>query len=126
MSVPANPSVGGPSEEGPAKKGSTKKSHVELWLSITLILILLLMAAPFIMSFAGAFVADVSNCQGGMQIRSPCLLQGNDVSQTLTTMIYMGYLGFITVPFGEFLLAIWAVVAFVVGLSRWRRRRQAV
>ena len=51
---------------------------------------------------------------------------GSDVSQTLTTMIYMGYLGFVTLPFGGFLLAIWVVIACVVVFVRWRRRRAAV
>jgi hypothetical protein len=40
-------------------------------------------------------------------------------------MIYLGYLGFVTIPIGEFLLMSRAVVACVVSLLRWRRRRAA-
>jgi len=123
MTVPTDASVGGGFEDGSVKKKPAKKGHAVLWLSITLILILLLTAAPFIVSFAGGFAADVLNCQGGMQIHAPCLLQGSDVSQALTSMIYMGYLGFITIPIGEFLLVMWAIVACFVVLVRWRRRR---
>ena len=115
MSVSANPSVGGPS----------KRSRAAVWLSTTLFLILLLTLAPFIVSFAGAGIAGVLGCEGTMDISSPCLLLGGDVSQALTTMIYLGYLGFISVPFGELLLAVWMVVACLVAFFRWRRRRTA-
>ena len=116
MSVPANPPAGGPS----------KKGHAAVWLIVMLILILLLTAAPFIVSFGGGGIASALGCDGSMQISSPCLWRGSDVSQTLTTMIYMGYLGFVTIPVGEFLLLIWVVVACVVALVRWRRRRRPV
>jgi len=115
VSVPVNPSG----------DGSSRKSHATVWLIITFVLILLLTAAPFIVSFGGAGLASALGCDGSMQIRSPCLLTGNDISQTLTTMIYLGYLGFVTIPIGEFLLMIWAVVACVVALLGWRRRRAA-
>jgi hypothetical protein len=115
VSVPATPSLG----------GSSRKSRAAVWLIITFALILLLAAAPFIVSFGGAGLASALGCDGSMQISSPCLLLGSDVSQTLTTMIYLGYLGFVTIPIGEFLLMIWAVVACVVALLRWRRRRAA-
>ena len=115
MSVPANPSVGAPSRKG----------HAIAWLIITFVLILLFTASPFIMSLGGGGLASALGCDGSMQIRSPCMAMGSDVSQTLTTMIYMGYLGFVTIPVGEFLLMIWAVIACVVALVGWRRRRRA-
>jgi hypothetical protein len=116
VSVPANSSAGGPVK---------KKSHAIAWLIVTFVLILLFTVSPFIVSFGGGGLASALGCDGSMQIRSPCLLMGSDVSQTLTTMIYIGYLGFVTIPVGEFLLMVWAVIACVVALVRWRRRRAA-
>jgi uncharacterized membrane protein len=52
-------------------------------------------------------------------------VHGQQISQTLTTMIFMGYFAFYSLPFGSFLLAVWAVVACVVVLVRWLRRRRA-
>jgi hypothetical protein len=119
VSAPADSSVGGPSKK-------SQRSPVAVWLIVTLILIVLITAAPFIVSFGGAGIAGALGCDGSMQISSPCLWMGSDVSQTLTIMIYMGYLGFVTIPVGEFLLLIWTVVACVVALVRWRRRRRPV
>jgi hypothetical protein len=116
VSILANPSAGGPGK---------KKSHAVAWLSIVLLLILLLTAAPFIVSLGGGGLASALGCDGSMQIQSPCLFMGSDVSQTLTTMVYLGYLGFVTIPVGEFLLIIWVVVACVVALVRWLRHRGA-
>jgi hypothetical protein len=115
VSIPANRPVG-----GPARKG-----HAVAWLIITFVLILLFTVSPFIVSFGGGALASALGCDGSMQISSPCTLMGSDVSQTLTTMVYVGYLGFVTIPVGEFLLIIWVVVACVVALVRWRRRRTA-
>jgi len=115
VSVSANPSMG----------GSSNKSHVAVWLSIVLVLILLIAFAPTIVSFAGAGIASALGCEGTMQIRSPCLLSGDDVSETLTTMIYLGYLSFVTMPVGAVLLAAWGGIACIVVLVRWRRRRGA-
>jgi hypothetical protein len=113
MTAPAS------SEQMPAR------GHAALWLGLTFILILLIAAAPTLVSFAGAGIAGALGCEGSMEIKAPCLFQGNDISQTLTTMIYVGYLSFVTFPFGACLLAIWAVVACVVAIYRWRRRGAA-
>jgi hypothetical protein len=115
VSVPVNPPAGDPS----------RKSHAIAWLIITFVLILLFTISPFIVSFGGGGLSSALGCDGSMQISSPCMFMGSDVSQTLTTMIYIGYLGFFTIPVGEFLLIIWLVIACVVALVRWRRRRAA-
>ena len=116
MNVPANSPVGAPS----------RKSHAIASLIITFVLILLFTVSPFIVSLGGGGLASVLGCDGSMEISSPCTLMGSDVSRTLTTMIYLGYLGFVTIPVGEFLLIVWVVVACVVALVRWCRRRVAV
>jgi hypothetical protein len=105
--------------------GRPKIGHVGAWLSVTFILILIVAAAPLIVSFAGGGVASALGCQGTMEISPPCAFMGNEISQTLTTMIFMGYFAFYSLPFGSFLLAVWAVIACVVVLVRWLRRRRA-
>jgi hypothetical protein len=101
------------------------RSHAALWLGLTFILIVLIAAAPTLVSFAGAGIAGALGCEGTMEIKAPCLFQGSDISQTLTTMIYVGYLSFVTLPFGACMLAIWAAVACVAAVYRWRRHGAA-
>jgi hypothetical protein len=103
-----------------------KKSSAGIWLSVTFIVILLIAAAPVIVSFAANAIASVSGCEiNALEVHSPCAVMGSEVSQGLTTLIFMGYFAFYSLPLGAFLLAIWAVIACVVVLVRWLRRRRA-
>ena len=54
------------------------------------------------------------------------MVMGSEVSHGLTTLIFMGYFAFYSLPFGGFLLAGWAILACIVVLVRWLRRRRAV
>jgi hypothetical protein len=113
MTSPPNP------EKAPGR------SHAMRWLGLTLILILLITAAPTIVSFAAVGIGSALDCPGIMEVSAPCMFLGSDISGTLTLMIFMGYFAFVTIPFGEFLLLIWAIVACVVAVLRWRQRRHA-
>ena len=49
---------------------------------------------------------------------------GNDISETLNVMYVLGWFAFETLPLGLALLAIWLLIAVVVALLGWRRRRR--
>jgi hypothetical protein len=102
-----------------------KKGHAAIWLSVTFILILLIATAPLISASIGGGVASALGCEVTEGVSSPCMFMGRDISETLSVMFVLGWLAFDTLPFGAFLLAIWAVVACVVAFFRWRRRHSA-
>ncbi len=110
----------------PHGAGQVRKSHAGVWLSVTFILILLIATAPLISASIGGGIAGALGCEVTEGVSSPCMFMGSDISETLSVMFVVGWLAFETLPFGAFLLAIWAVVAAVVVFLRWRRRRSAV
>lgn len=97
-----------------------KKSGAVVWLSVTFILILLIATAPLIVSFAAGGIASASGCEVSMEVSSPGMVMGSEVSHGL-----LGYFAFYSPPFGAFLLAIWGIIACIVALVRWLRRRHA-
>jgi hypothetical protein len=108
-------------------EGRAGRNSAVVWLSVSFVLILLVATAPLIMSFIASVIASISGCEGTMEIRSPCMFVGSEVSHGLTTLIFMGYFAFYSLPLGGFLLAGWAIVACIVVLVRWLRgRRSAV
>ena len=113
MTVPANP------------ERQIRRSGAVVWLSLTFFLILLIATAPLIVSFAASSIASVSGCEIAMEVSSPCVVMGSEVSHGLTTLIFMGYFAFYSLPFGGFLLAGWTIIACIVVLIRWLRRRRA-
>ena len=102
-----------------------KKSSAVVWLSVTFILILLIATAPLIVSFAAGGIASASGCEVTMEVSSPCMVMGSEVSHGLTTLIFLGYFAFYSLPFGACLLAGWGIIACIVVLVWWRRRRCA-
>ncbi len=100
------------------------RSSAVVWLSVGFVMILLVATAPLIVSFVAGVIASFSGCEGTMEIRSPCIFMGSEVSHGLTTLIFTGYLAFYSLPLGGFLLAGWAIIACIVVLVRWLRRRR--
>jgi hypothetical protein len=100
------------------------RSHAFVWLSVSFVLIVLFAAAPLISAFIGGGIADALGCAVTEGVSSPCLFRGSDVSETLSVMFVLGWFAFETLPLGALLLAIWLVVACLVVLIKWRRRRR--
>jgi hypothetical protein len=101
------------------------RSTVFWWLSLSFVLIVLVAGAPLISAFIAGGIANALGCtlnEGGV---SPCPFMGTDIGETLVVMFVLGWLAFVTLPFGGMALAVWLVVACVVGFIGWRRRRAA-
>jgi len=103
---------------------SAQRSHAGVWLSVTFVIIVLLAAAPLISAFIAGAIADVLGCTVNEGGASLCMFMGRDIGQTLAEMFVLGWLAFVTLPWGLAALAIWLVVACVVAFIRWRRRRR--
>ncbi len=103
---------------------SAKRSRTFFWLSMSFVIIVLLAAAPLISAFIAGAIADVLGCTLNEGGASTCLFMGQDIGETLAEMFVLGWLAFVTLPWGLSALAIWFVVACVVAIVRWRRRRR--
>jgi hypothetical protein len=103
---------------------SARRSRAFIWLSVTFVLILLLAAAPLISAFVAGGIANALGCtlnEGGV---SPCPFMGTDIGETLVVMFVLGWLAFVTLPWGLAALAIWLIAVGIIMFSRWRRRRR--
>jgi hypothetical protein len=83
-------------------------------------------ASPLISAFLAGGIASALGCptlNEGSTIT--CQFMGTDIGETLTGMFVLGWLGFVTLPIGGFLLIGWFVVLCLVRVATWRRRRSA-
>jgi hypothetical protein len=103
---------------------SATRNYAFVGLSVSFVLIVRFAAAPLISAFIGGGVADTLGCTVTEGVSSPCLFPGSDISETLSVMFVLGWFAFETLPLGGVLMAIWLVVACVVALIKWRRRRR--
>ena len=101
-----------------------RRSPAFWWLLAFFVLIIVVAAAPLISAFVAGGIAGALGCtlnEGGV---SPCPFMGTDIGETLVVMFVLGWLAFVTLPFGAMALAAWLVVACVVAFLAWRRRRR--
>jgi hypothetical protein len=105
---------------------STRRGHPFWWLGIAFILLALFIAAPLISLFVGGGIADALGCTLPISSTAPCLFMGVDLADALAIIVFLGYLGFVTIPLATPLFAIWLVIACIVTfIWWWRRRREA-
>jgi hypothetical protein len=103
---------------------STRRGHPFWWLGIAFVLIALFITAPFISLFIGGGIADALGCTLPISSTAPCLFMGVDLADALAVMVFIGYLGFVTIPLATTFFAIWLVIACIVTCIWWWRRRQ--
>ena len=103
---------------------SAQKSRAVLWLGVSFVVIFVAAVAPLISAFIAGAVANILGCTLNEGGASTCMFNGSDIGQTLADMFVLGWLAFVTLPWGGFALAIWLAVAGVVALVKWRRRRR--
>ncbi len=105
---------------------STRRGHPFWWLGIAFVLIALFTTAPFISLFIGGGMADALGCSLPISSTAPCLFMGIDLGGTLAVMVFIGYLGLVTIPLATTFFTIWLVIACVVTfIWWWRRQREA-
>jgi hypothetical protein len=87
-------------------------------MSISLLLILLLWAAPLLLALAAGGIASALGCVLNEGSIHPCMLFGSDIGKPLYTMGVLGWLSIIGIPFAAIALAIWAIVAVILNRRR--------
>jgi hypothetical protein len=103
---------------------SPKRGHAFTWLGVTLVLIILIAGAPLISATIASGIAGALGCTVNEGGASACIFRGNDIGETLADMFVLGWLAFVTLPFGAILFGIWLIVACIVTLRRRRQRRE--
>jgi ACR3 family arsenite efflux pump ArsB len=96
-----------------------------VWLGLPLALIVLFTVGPLVGLLLGGAVAGALGCNMPIAGTMPCLFMGADLSEALAVAVALGYLAFFTMPAGTTLLGIWLIVAVLVTLVWWLRRRRA-
>ena len=107
-----------------AQQTSVLKSPAFIWLSISFVLIVLFATAPLISALIGGGIAESLGCTVTEGVNSPCLFRGSDVSEALSVMVVLAWFAFETLPLGAVLLAVWLIVACIVVVIKWLRRRR--
>jgi hypothetical protein len=83
-------------------------------MSISLVLILLLWAAPLLLALAAGGLASALGCELNEGSVHPCMLFGSDIGETLYTFGVLGWLSIIGIPFVVIALIIWVIVGLVL------------
>ena len=83
-------------------------------MSISLVLILLLWAAPLLLALAAGGLASVLGCELNEGSIHPCILFGSDIGKTLYTFGVLGWLSIIGIPFAALALIVWAIITAVL------------
>ncbi len=105
---------------------SARRGHPFWWLGIAFVLIALFITAPFISLLIGGGMAGALGCSLPISSTAPCLFMGIDLAGTLAVMVFIGYLGLVTIPLATTFFTIWLVIACVVTfIWWWRRQREA-
>jgi hypothetical protein len=103
---------------------SPKRGHAFTWLGVALVLIILIAGAPLISATIASGIASALGCTVNEGGASACIFRGSDIGETLADMFVLGWLAFVTLPFGAILFGIWLIVACIVTLRRRRQRRE--
>lgn len=68
------------------------------WIAALLIVVLAL--APILGAIGADAIGEAAGCQVDEGSVHPCVINGVDVGDTLTTLFVLGWLGMVTLPFG--------------------------
>lgn len=85
---------------------------------ILIALAILISLAPLISMGVAEAIASWHGCELAVEAVKPCMANGEDIGQTLHTLVFMGYFLYVTLPATAGLVALWVLVEVV----RWMRR----
>jgi hypothetical protein len=102
-------------------------SKRNLWFLLGLVLIVLVAAAPLLVTMGAGTYAASHGCTLHEGFVNPCIVDGRDVGQTLYKLGMVGWFSIATLPLGA-LAALVLIVAWIVTavVSRARAKREAV
>ena len=71
---------------------------------------------------AAGTVGDHYGCQVDEGSIHPCIVNGEDIGDTLYTLGVLGWLGIATIPIGMAALGIYLLILIVIGIITWVRK----
>jgi hypothetical protein len=104
---------------------NAKPNRAAFWLGVILVLIVLIAGAPLISALIAGGIAGALGCTVNEGGASACIFMGRDIGELLLDMFVLGWLAFVTLPFGAIAFGIWLLVACIVAVVRRRRHREA-
>ena len=94
-----------------------------LFHGLIILIILLLAISPLLSAMAAGMIANRYGCDLDEGSVHPCVVNGNDIGDTLYTMGVLGWLALGTIPMGLIAMAIYLVGVALFYLARWLIRR---
>lgn len=88
---------------------------------VLMVILVLACLAPLFSMLVAQLIGDHYGCTVGIDSINPCMVDGKDIGETLTTLGAMGYFLFVTLPVLYALVPLWIVVELIA----WIRRRRA-
>lgn len=94
---------------------------------LVILAILILAFSPLISAMIAGAIANQYGCDLDEGSIHPCVVNGQDIGDTLYTLGVLGWLALGTIPLGLLVIAAYLVAVAIFYLARWllRRRRSA-
>ena len=90
---------------------------------LVVLFILLLAISPLLATMTAGTIANRYDCDLDEGSIHPCVVNGNDIGDTLYTLGMLGWLALGTIPLGMIAIAIYLVGITLFYLARWYIRR---
>jgi hypothetical protein len=94
-----------------------------LFHGLVIFTLLLLAISPLLSAMLAGTIANYYGCDLDEGSIHPCIVNGNDIGDTLYTMGVLGWLALGTIPLGLIAIAIYSVGVALFYLARWLIRR---
>ncbi len=98
-----------------------------VWIAIHIVVVLVILGlafAPLASVAVAGGIANANGCQLDEGSAHPCVVNGQDLGETLYTLGVMGWLMLVTVPLGLGAAGLYLLVVAVVVLVRKRREQR--
>lgn len=95
-----------------------------LFHGLVILAILIFSISPIISAMVAGTIADRYGCDLDEGSIHPCIVNGEDIGDTLYTLGVLGWLALATIPLGMIALAVYIIGVAIFYLVRWLLRRQ--
>ena len=91
---------------------------------LVILTILIFAISPFISVMIAGTIADRYNCQLDEGSIHPCVVNGEDIGDTLYTLGVLGWLALATIPLGLIAIGVYLTGVATFYMARWLLRRK--
>lgn len=82
--------------------------------------ILLFTISPILSVLIASLIADGFNCELNEGLVKPCMINGKDYGETLSSMFIAGWFIFLSIPAGGFLLVLYPILLLLINRIKKR------